>query len=65
MRIKVFGLDLAQDRHARAGILVAITTSSINVNTGCSVTSADWVYFRVLVAGLFALLYDTDLVRSH
>ena len=57
MQIKEFGLDLGQDRHAGAGILVAITASRINVNTSCSVASADiWVYLRALGAGLFASL---------
>lgn len=57
VQIKEFGLDLGQDRHAGAGILVAITASRINVNTSCSVASADiWVYLRALGAGLFASL---------
>jgi hypothetical protein len=57
VRIKDFALDRAQDRHARAGIPDAITTSSININTSCSIASADiWVYLRALGAGVFALL---------
>jgi hypothetical protein len=45
---------------------VAITTSSININTSCSIASAGvWVYLMALGAGVFALLYDTDLVRTY
>lgn len=67
MRIKDFALDPARDHHggdnARAGIPVAITTSSIN--TSCSIASADiWVYLRALGAGVLALLHDTDLTHE-
>lgn len=69
MRIKDFALDPAQDHHggdhARAGIPVAVTTSSININTSCFIASADiWVYLRALGAGVFALLHDTDLTHE-
>ena len=64
--MKDFELDSAQDRHARAGIPVATTTTSININTSCSISSADiWVYLKALAAGVFTLLYDTDLVRTY
>jgi len=56
VRIKDFAFDRrAHDRHARAGIPVAITTSGINSNTSCSITNVDiWVYLRALGAGVFA-----------
>jgi hypothetical protein len=65
VQIKDFALDPAQDRHTRAGIPVAITTSSININTSCSIASADiLVYLGALGAGVFALLRDTELRNS-
>jgi hypothetical protein len=59
-------LDLAYDRHARAGVPVSITTTSININTSCSVASADiWVYLRSAWSWCIYFVRSSKLGRTY